>query len=486
VTDEGIAAALHAAFARSADPVIALDARRAPVYANPRAHELGVATASFPGADPAAIDAALDAALGGAPASFEWGEHGPGGIRARYVASTSALVGAGDAIVGALCVSHDVTARARTIERLHRSERLMVDTQGVAHLGTWEWDLSEPTATWSDELYRIYGLTPEAYTPSYERYLEMVHPDDRARVIEATNRVFEQHVPYSHDERIFRPDGSMRYLHTWAHPVLDEDGTLVRLVGVCQDITDRKLAEEALHRLNVELEQRVAERTHELEVALRDLEAWSAMASHDLRSPLAVLQVAVDAIARVDEASGARRFLPAAQRAIDSMSALIDSLLRLGRVRGGALAEADVDLSALAAEIVAELRAAEPARPAEITIEPGLRCRGDLDLLRSALANLIGNAWKYAARAPVTRIAIVRDGGALIVRDNGIGFAMDDAARLFAPFERLDNARDFAGHGVGLAIVQRIALRHGGRVEAHSQPGEGATFRIALPAARWR
>ena len=122
----------------------------------------------------------------------------------------------------------------------------MVDTQGVAHLGTWEWDVSEPTATWSDELYRIYGLTPETYTPSYEKYLKMVHPDDRQRVIDATNRVFHEHVPYSHDERIFRPDGSIRYLHTWAHPVLDDAGKLVRLVGVCQDITDRKLAEEAV------------------------------------------------------------------------------------------------------------------------------------------------------------------------------------------------------------------------------------------------
>ena len=100
----------------------------------------------------------------------------------------------------------------------------MVDTQGVAHLGTWEWDVSQPHATWSAELYRIYGLTPETYTPSYEAYLKMVHPDDRQRVMDATNRVFQEHVPYSHDERIFRPDGSIRYLHTWAHPVLDDAG----------------------------------------------------------------------------------------------------------------------------------------------------------------------------------------------------------------------------------------------------------------------
>ena len=111
-----------------------------------------------------------------------------------------------------------MTELKRTEERLRRSEQLMVDTQGVAHLGTWEWDVQQPHAFWSAELYRIYGLTPETYTPSYEAYLQMVHPDDRQRVIDATNRVFQEHVPYSHDERIFRPDGSMRYLHTWAYP----------------------------------------------------------------------------------------------------------------------------------------------------------------------------------------------------------------------------------------------------------------------------
>ena len=125
-----------------------------------------------------------------------------------------------------------------------------------------------------------------------------------------------------------------------------------------------------------------------------------------------------------------------------------------------------------------------------MTIEPGLRVRVDADLFRSSLANLIGNAWKYAGQEAVTRIEIGRlvdgDERALFVRDNGIGFDMADAARLFVPFERLDNARTFAGTGVGLAIVQRTAERHGGRVDAHSRPGDGATFRLFLPAARWR
>lgn len=191
----------------------------------------------------------------GMPSQFECAERGPAGRRGwmRFALSPLRDQGRTDAF---LCIAFDLTELKRSQERARRSEQLMVDTQGVAHLGTWEWDVSETTAVWSEELYRIYGLTPETYTPSYEGYVAMVHPEDRQRVIDATNRVFHEHVPYSHDERVFRPDGSVRYLHTWAHPVLDDDGKLVRLLGVCQDITDRKLAEIDRERIQAELAYR--------------------------------------------------------------------------------------------------------------------------------------------------------------------------------------------------------------------------------------
>lgn len=225
---------------------------------------------------------------GGETATFDTGEHSARGVRV-WASYTLSPLRDGDAITGYLCIAADTTEFKRSELRLRRSEQLMVDTQGVAHLGTWEWDIREPTAEWSDELYQIYGLKREHYTPSYEGYLAMVHPDDRQRVIDATNRVFHEHVPYSHDERIFRPDGSLRYLHTWAHPVLDEDGVLTRLVGVCQDITDRKLAEEQVLQLNTALELRVAERTRTIEATLRDVKAFNATVSHDLRAPLSVI-----------------------------------------------------------------------------------------------------------------------------------------------------------------------------------------------------
>lgn len=156
----------------------------------------------------------------------------------------------GDALAGFGVLGVEITERKREELRLRRSEAMMVDTQGVAHLGIWEWDITQPHAVWSPELYRIYGETPESYTPTYEGYLKKVHPDDRQRVMDATNEVFHNLKPYSHDERIFRADGSLCYLHTWAFPVLNDVGKLIRLTGVCQDITDRKLAELERDRAN--------------------------------------------------------------------------------------------------------------------------------------------------------------------------------------------------------------------------------------------
>lgn len=173
--------------------------------------------------------------------SFELGEKGPGGPTAWWRVDASPVEGGGAAFV--FC---DIITTRKEVERLRRSETLLVDAQGVAHMGTWDWDVTQPIASWSEELYRIYGLTRETYVPSYEAYLTKVHPDDRARVMAVTEACFKEHKPYSHDERIFRSDGEMRWLHTWAVPVLDDHGKLLRLLGVCQDITEQKKAESAM------------------------------------------------------------------------------------------------------------------------------------------------------------------------------------------------------------------------------------------------
>jgi PAS domain S-box-containing protein len=471
--------ALRRTFDPSPDPVVVLDVEGRVLYANrgaqarwsegdtiDRASSFGASVLPLPGA--------------GEARRAEWGDVGPGGTKAWYACSVAPLTP-----TAWLCVSTDITELKRNEERLRLKEQLMVDTQGVAHLGTWEWDVSEPHAYWSAELYRIYGLTPETYTPTYEGYLLKVHPDDRQRVADATNRVFREHVPYSHDERIFRPDGSMRHLHTWAFPVLDDQGQLRRLIGVCQDITDRALAEEQVRRMNVELERRVAERTRQLETSMRDLEAFNAMVSHDLRTPMNVIALALPLMNRPGATpADVERAHARAQRAINQMSSLIEDLLAFARLGDAILQRVEVDASALVREIVTDLRHAHPDRNVEVVLEDGITCLADRSLMRVALQNLVGNAWKYTALKPAAEIristAMVEGRRVLVVRDNGAGFDMKDAHRMFAPFQRLHSDREFAGTGVGLASVQRIFERHGARVWAEGAPGQGATFFVEL------
>lgn len=483
--------ALEWSLGSSADLVFAADASGRVVFTNaatrerwPEAVDATDAAVVFCPTTHDTFRTATAQVLAGAGAvTFEWGEHQHGDIRSWFSTTISPLR-EDDAVIGVLYVSRDALELKRSEARLRHNEQLMVDTQGVAHLGMWEWDLTQPTATWSDELYRIYGLTRETYTPSYEGYLAMVHPDDRERVAEATNQVFHHHVPYSHDERIFRPDGSMRYLHTWAHPVLDDTGKLVRLVGVCQDITDRKLAEEELRHLNSELERRVAERTRTIEASMQDLEAFNSMVSHDLRAPLSVIQLATSIIARDSSLPRSERLdenLTRIQRSVAHMSQLVDDLLTLARVGHTRLDRVQVDVSALCVDVISDLRHRAPERAVEVTVEPDLRVNADASFMRAALTNLLDNAWKYSERVDRARIEIGLAGSAIFVRDNGAGFDMAEGHRLFAPFERLHSATDFAGTGVGLATVHRIVERHGGKIWAESAPGQGATFFFELP-----
>jgi PAS domain S-box-containing protein len=350
-----------AAFVTSPDLVVLVDREHRIVARNP-------AAAGFE-LDATGRDAAARALASRHAQGFEWDQVSPGGLRVWFAAHAWPLEIEGNP-VGVIVSSRDVTALKRSEERFRRSEQLMVDAQGVAHMGTWEWEVSQPIAMWSAELYRIYGLRPEDYTPSYEAYLAKVHPEDRQRVIDATNRVFHDRVPYSHDERVLRPDGSIRYLHTWAYPALDDHGELVRLAGVCLDVTDRAASEHQLQLLNTELARRVSERTKQAQLALHDLEAFNAMVSHDLRAPLAVIQMGTEVLQEQRElAERAPPVLARIQRAVDTMSHLLDDLLVFARVGEAALHPVEIDVTALSSELIVEQRLASPARSVEVFID---------------------------------------------------------------------------------------------------------------------
>lgn len=250
----------------------------------------------------------------------------------------------------------------------------------------------------------------------------------------------------------------------------------------------RREAERRLAEMNVRLEERVRERTADLAAAYRELEAFAYSVSHDLRAPLRALDgfslaLLEDYGEALDETGQdyLRRIRAAAQR----MAALIDDLLTLSRVSRREMAVAEVDLGALARQALADLRAAEPGRRVRARVAGGLTARGDPHLLEVALRNLLDNAWKFTRGREDARITVGarRRGGETVyyVRDNGAGFDPRYADKLFVPFQRLHDAAEFPGTGIGLATVQRIVHRHGGRVWAEGGPGRGATFYFTLP-----
>jgi len=268
---------------------------------------------------------------------------------------------------------------------------------------------------------------------------------------------------------------------------LEQHGEIL-FSAVVRDVTEQKRAEAAIKRLNQELEQRVIERTAQLTEANKELESFCYSVSHDLRAPLRGITGFSEALKEDYADKLDARGLDYLQRTSDAgkrMGELIDELLTLSRVTREAMHIEVLDLSGMAREIASELEKSQPARKVKWRLQEGVRAEGDRPLIRSVLQNLLENAWKFTGKTAETEIAFGRTShrgkSAYFVRDNGAGFDMAYADKLFGPFQRLHRQSDFPGNGIGLATVQRIVHRHSGQVWAEGALDKGAAFYFSLP-----
>lgn len=379
----------------------------------------------------------------------------------------------------------DVTEQRRAARELRRSEaRFRALTQLSAD---WFWE--------QDEHLRFVnlssgddwpaGLPPPSSILGKKRWeIAGVDTDDW----EAHRAQLERREPFRDLEiRRRAPDGSILYVQVSGSPVFDDKGTFTGYRGVSRDVTPNKRAQEEIARLNAELEERVRQRTAQLEAANADLEAFSYSIAHDLRSPL----TSIDGFTHLLENSfgdgvgeqGAR-YLRRIRAGVAQMSELTDAMLSLARLSDLDIRSDEVDLAALARSVLAQLAEREPGRQVTAEIPDHLWVRGDARLLAQVMANLLGNAWKFSARKPQMWIRVgceERDGETIyVVADRGAGFDVVHASRLFRAFQRLHGASEFEGTGIGLALVQKILFHHGGRIWATAEPGEGASFYFTL------
>jgi len=372
-------------------------------------------------------------------------------------------------------------------KRLVEGKEQLELARRIAQLGYWELYLDSGRVALSQDMQQRLGL-PIGQEQAFADLLSFVVEADRTKLVAARDALASNVGPIDSEIRLQMPDGAVRHVLFRGRTIHRDDGSVVKMAGTVQDITSRKLIELENARLYAELEDRVKSRTRELEQSNRELEAFSYSVSHDLRAPLRAIS-GFGALLR-DEHGAAldtrgRHYLDRIISGTVRMSALIDDLLELGRVSRITITRQAIDLTLLATQVSNRLRERWPERIVEVSIQPGLVASGDLRLMEVVMDNLLENAWKFTSSRSVGQIRIGRLDGhgehVFFVADNGVGFDPQYAANLFGVFQRLHASGAFPGTGVGLATVQRILQRHGGRAWADARPDGGATFYFTLP-----
>jgi signal transduction histidine kinase/sensor domain CHASE-containing protein len=386
--------------------------------------------------------------------------------------------------------SHGVRLRAavgQATEDLRDSEGKLKEAQVLGKIGSWEFDSDKKTISWSDQVYELYNRDPRLGPPSQAEEAAYYSPETAARIQEYVRLASgsDQSVAYDFDAII--PGKGIRHFTAIIGARKNSDGSVAKLFGTVQDITERKQAALEIESLNVNLERRVAARTAELEAANRDLESFSYSVSHDLRAPLRAIsgfsRILAEEHSKALDQEGVRLCGIIGKNA-ENMGSLIDNLLEFSRLGRANLTLVPVNMADLVNSVFMDITTKESRERIEFSVGTLPEANADPVLLRQVWINLISNAVKFSKEREKSVIAIDCEMRAGIpwyrIRDNGAGFDMKYADKLFGVFQRLHGQIEFEGTGVGLAIVKKIINRHGGEIKADSRPDEGATFSFTL------
>ncbi len=365
----------------------------------------------------------------------------------------------------------------RTADLQESRERLSLALTSSG-MGTFEWDIAKDRRHFDDYVYLLFGINPEGFSGTAEEFFQVIHPDDRKVVQDALNKAAEQDKSYETEYRTIWPDGSVHHITARGKVLRDSAGRPLRMIGVCWEITERKQAEMELK-----------DRTRQLEDANRELESFSYSVSHELKAPLRAIEGYSRRLMEKYKSTlddGAARMITVIQGETEKMGVLIEDLLSYSKVLSNGMTLSEIDMDKLANEVWNGIRAANKKRELEVKVAGLLPGFGDRTLIGHVLFNLLSNAVKFTKnRVPgIIEMSSYTEPGNVVycLKDNGVGFDMAHYDRLFGLFHRLHDREEYEGTGVGLAIVQRIINRHGGRVWAESEPDKGATFYFSLPA----
>jgi len=400
------------------------------------------------------------------------------------VECTSTPMRDADGSSAAIVVFRDVTERREAQALLEHQRSQLVEAQGIAELGSWDWDVATGKIEWSDQLCRMFGVSPGAHPANLAEYIVLVHPGDRARVQATIEAAYASGESYSFDHRVVRAYGSERVVHCRGAVITADDGTPIRMLGTTQDITERRRIE---HELAVAHEQTLE--------ASRLKSEFVANMSHEIRTPLNGVIGMVELLLDTELGDEQREYAEAVSAASDALLSVVSDILDFSKIEAGKL-ELDrhrFDLRELVHGVASMLAAAAHNKHLELIVSLAndlpAWCHGDSARVSQVLANLLTNAVKFTSAGEiVVRVTCEsRSGQELVVRfavsDTGIGVEPAASKRIFGAFAQADSSttRQYGGTGLGLAICEQLVELMGGTIDVESRPGTGSTFWFAIP-----